>query len=608
MAPVLASLREGPVEFLDFLRATPPFDALARARFDELAAHVAERRFPAGTWLAHAGGEPMQHLYVIRSGSVRLERNGQTLQILEEGETFGYTSLLTGKASFDVLVEEDLVALELPAADFRRLEEDPRFAAHFAAGLGERLRASLAQSQVAAFQPDLSQEAGRLVRRPPVWVEPGVTVAEAARVMRDAGLSAVLVRTDPPGILTDCDLRNRVLAEGLPADTSVERVSSSPIWTMPAETPIYEAWSELLDANRNHLALVRDGEVVGVVASTDLMRSSAQGPVAAIRSVERLSSRDGLTGYGARVAEMVSSLLAARLDPVNIAQLVARLNDALLRPILRWAETDLGPPPAPYAWLALGSEGRMEQTLLTDQDNALVYADAGEGSRAWFQAFAERVNDDLVAAGFPRCPGGYMARNWLGPMSGWCERFRSWIHAPSPQALLEAAIFFDYRRVAGKLDVDPLQSEIGAARDQPIFLRALTGEAMRFSPPKMLLLRLRGSSSVVDLKKQGISPIVFLARCHALEVGTTARHTLERIEAAERAGLLTGDTKDNVSEAYRFLVGLRLRLQLRMLVEGKPVVDEVPLSELTPVERTRLKESFRAVEAWQALASYHHRL
>ena len=119
------------------------------------------------------------------------------------------------------------------------------------------------------------------------------------------------------------------------------------------------------------------------------------------------------------MAEMVSALLAARLDPVMIAGLVARLNDALLRPILRWAEADLGPAPAPWAWVALGSEGRMEQTLLTDQDNALVFADEGAGARAWYQAFAERVNDDLEAAGFPRCPGGYMARNWLGTMAEW---------------------------------------------------------------------------------------------------------------------------------------------------------------------------------------------
>ena len=590
------------------LRSIPPFDALPRERFDEAARAAVERRFPAGAWLAHAGGEPMQHLFVIREGSVRIERHGQTVQVLEEGETFGYTSLITGKATFDVVVEEALVAFELPAAVFRRLEEDPRFAAHFAAGLGERLRASLEQSPVAAFQPDLSSEAGRLVRGPPIWVGPDATVVEAARAMRDHRISSVLVRGDPPGILTDRDLRSRVVAEGLGGDVPVARVATRPLWTMPEETPVYEAWMALVDQERHHLALVRDGEVVGVVTSTDLMRSSAQGPVAAIRAVERLASRDGLRGYGARVAEMVSALLAARLDPVMIAGLVARLNDALLRPILRWAEADLGPAPAPWAWLALGSEGRKEQTLLTDQDNALAFADDGAGARAWFQAFAGRVNDDLEAAGFPRCRGGYMARNWLGTVAEWRERFRTWIHQPSQQGLLEAAIFFDHRRVAGRLDLEPLQEEVAAAGDQPIFLRAMAAEALRFAPPQMLLLRMRGGASVVDLKKQGISPIVFLARCYALETRSRARHTLDRIDAAVRAGLLDAEAGGNVSEAYRFLVGLRLRLQLRMLVAGRPVVDEVALSELTPLERTRLKESFRAVKAWQDLAAYHHRI
>ncbi|MBS1108927.1 MAG: cyclic nucleotide-binding domain (cNMP-BD) protein [Anaeromyxobacteraceae bacterium] len=590
------------------LRSIPPFDALPRERFDEAARAAVERRFPAGAWLAHAGGEPMQHLFVIREGSVRIERHGQTVQVLEEGETFGYTSLITGKATFDVVVEEALVAFELPAAVFRRLEEDPRFAAHFAAGLGERLRASLEQSPVAAFQPDLSSEAGRLVRGPPIWVGPDATVVEAARAMRDHRISSVLVRGDPPGILTDRDLRSRVVAEGLGGDVPVARVATRPLWTMPEETPVYEAWMALVDQERHHLALVRDGEVVGVVTSTDLMRSSAQGPVAAIRAVERLASRDGLRGYGARVAEMVSALLAARLDPVMIAGLVARLNDALLRPILRWAEADLGPAPAPWAWLALGSEGRKEQTLLTDQDNALAFADDGAGARAWFQAFAGRVNDDLEAAGFPRCRGGYMARNWLGTVAEWRERFRTWIHQPSQQGLLEAAIFFDHRRVAGRLDLEPLQEEVAAAGDQPIFLRAMAVEALRFAPPQMLLLRMRGGASVVDLKKQGISPIVFLARCYALETRSRARHTLDRIDAAVRAGLLDAEAGGNVSEAYRFLVGLRLRLQLRMLVAGRPVVDEVALSELTPLERTRLKESFRAVKAWQDLAAYHHRI
>jgi len=595
------------VDAVEFLRSIPPFDALPRQLFAEAARELEERTYPAGTWLARAGGEPLRHLFVIRRGSVRLEHHGQTVQLLEEGETFGYTSLITRAAALDVVVEEDLLAYVVPDAVFQRLLGDPKFAGHFAAGLGERLRSSLDHSRVAAFHPDLSIAVGRLVRREPVWVDPGATIGLAARTMRDHRISSVLVRTDPPGIVTDRDFRNRVVAEGLGVATPVTSVFSQPLWTVPFETPIYEAWMKLLDADLHHLPVVRDGEIVGVLTSTDLMRSSAQGPIAVLRRVERLASRDSLPGYASQVAEMTSSLLAARLEPVLIAELVARLNDALLKPILRWAEAELGAPPAPYAWMSFGSEGRMEQTLLTDQDNALVYADEGGARREWFQAFAERVNTDLETAGFPRCPGGYMARGWNGTLSEWVERFRRWIDEPRPEALLEASIFFDHRRVAGKLGLERLQEVMARAIHQPLFLRAMAVDALRFHPPPMLLLRLKGGSSVVDLKRHGISPIVSLARCYALEIGTPARNTLERLEAAVRAGLMAPDVRDNVAEAYRFLLGLRMRLQLRMLVEGEPVTNEVALSGLTPIERSRLKESFRAITAWQELASYHYR-
>ncbi len=594
------------IDPVTYLRATSPFHALPQPLFDEAARQLEVGFYPAGSWLVRVGGEPLRHLYVIRKGSVRLERHGQTLQVLEEGETFGYTSLITGKATLDVLVEEDLLAYRLPDAEFQRLLADPQFAGHFAVGLAERLKSSLEHSPVATFQPDLSLEVQQLIRGPAVWVSPEATVGDAARTMRQESISSVLVRSDPPGILTDRDFRNRVLAEGLGADTPVTKVFSQPLWTVPAGTLIYEAWLKLLDAGVHHLPIARDGEIVGVLTSTDLMRSAAQGPMAVLRRVERLTSRESLPGYGAKVTEMAAVLLAGRLDPVVIAGFVARLNDALLRPILKWAEAELGPPPAPYAWIAFGSEGRMEQTLLTDQDNALVYADEGGARRDWFQAFAERVNTDLEAAGFPKCPGGYMARKWHGTLSEWIQRFEGWSDEVKPQALLEAAIFFDFRRVAGQLDLESLEEVMAKAARKPPFLRFFAKAAMEFRPPPMLLLRMRGGSTL-DLKLHGISPIVFLARCYALEVGSRARNTLERLENAVRAGLMAEDVWSTVSEAYRFLLGLRLRQQLRMIAEGRPATNQVALSDLTAIERSRLKDSFRAIKGWQDRAAYHYR-
>ncbi len=591
-----------------FLRATPPFDALPEPLFADAVAHLEPCSFPAGTWLTRAGGEPLHHLYVIRRGTVRLERHGQTVQVLEEGETFGFTSLMTGAASLDVVAEDELVAWRLPQEVFERLLADRAFAGHFAAGLGQRLRSSLEQSPVAAFQPNLSLPVGDLLRGPAVWVDPAATIVDAARVMRDRRISSVLVRSDPPAILTDRDFRNRVLAEALPGDTPVARVASGPLRTVAAETPVYEAWITLLDAGFHHLPVLRGGEIAGVVTSTDLMRLSSHGPMALLRRVERLASRESLGGYAAQVADMAAGLLAARLDPMVIAQLVARLNDTLLRTAIRFAEAELGPAPAPWAWLALGSEGRMEQTLLTDQDNAVVFADEGLEARGWYQALAERVVADLRAAGFPECPGGYMATRWNDPLREWRERFRTWLQEPRPQAALEAAIFFDHRRAAGGLDVGPLQAIVADAAELPMFLRAMADQALRFHPPAALLLRLRGESSTVDLKKHGIAPVASLARCYALELGTAERNTLARLLAAERAGRMDAELREAVAEAYRFLLGLRLRLQLRHLAEGRPPGDEVALSELSPVERSRLKESFGAIRRWQELAAHKFRV
>jgi len=591
-----------------FLRSTPPFDGLPKELFDGAAKSLEIVYYPAGTKLVTVGEEPLQHLYAIRKGAVRLERGGQTLQVLEEGETFGYTSLITGKATLDGVVEDDLLAYRIPGAEFHRLLGDARFAGHFAAGLATRLESSLEQSPVATFRVDLAAPVESLVRRPAVWVDAGATVGDAARVMTEARISSVLVRGEPPGIVTDRDFRARVLAQGLGPSTPLESILSGPLTRVDAAMPVHEAWGVLLEANVHHLPVVRDEQIVGVVTDTDLLKHTSQGPVAVLRRVEKLPNRESLPGYSRKVTEMVAALLAGGLRPAVIAGFVAQLNDALMKRILHWAERDLGEPPAPYAWLALGSEGRKEQTLLTDQDNALVFADEGASSRDYYAALADRANSDLAAAGFPRCPGGYMARNHSGTVTEWRDRFAGWVDDPTAQSVLEAAIFFDFRRVAGTLSLEPLQEVLDGIPRREAFLRSLVRQALEFRPPPLLVLRLRGGATELDLKRQGIAPVVFLARCYALAVGSHARNTLERLQAATRAGLMGADASATVLEAYGFLLGLRLRVQLKMLSEGKTPTNAVSLSQLSAIERSRLKDSLRAIASWQDKAAYRYQV
>ena len=585
-----------------FLRATPPFCDLPKPLFEAAALTIEVGSFGAGTRLVERGGAPLRHLYVIREGAVRLEGDGHVLQVLEEGEIFGYTSLITKQATMDAVVEEDLVAYLLPASEFERLLSDAQFAGHFASGLAERLRHSLERSPVASFQTDLEIPVETRALRAPVRVAATATVSDAARAMRDANVGSVLVDSDPPGIVTLRDFRDKVLAERLGPDTPVLRVASSPLRTVPAGTALYEAWQALLDAGVHHLPIERGGEIIGVLSSSDLLRST--GPIRVLRSVERLASRDALGGYADKVMQMVSSLLAGGLEPTVIAGFVARLNDALLRRILQWAEADLGPAPAPYAWIVLGSEGRQEQTLLTDQDNALVNG-GGEAPRQYFARLADRANEDLEAAGFPRCPGGYMARKWSGPLEEWEARFSGWIDDPKPNALLLAAIFFDFRKVHGALDLEPLESVLARAAGKRVFLACLAKAALEFGPPPTLFLRLRGDG--VDLKLHGISRMAFLARVYALEAGSSVRNTIQRLGAAVASRLISADQCATLSETYRFLLGLRIRQQLKRIREGEKPANKVVLSELTSIERSRLKDAFRAINEWQEKAAYHYR-
>jgi CBS domain-containing protein len=326
-----------------------------------------------------------------------------------------------------------------------------------------------------------------------------------------------------------------------------------------------------------------------------------------MKRVERLPDRSALPGYAGLVTEMALLLLAGGLECLVISGFVARLNDTLVSRILRWAETDLGPPPVPYAWLAFGSEGRMEQLLLTDQDNGIVYAEETPEARGYFQALAEKAVADLLAAGFPPCPGGYMATKWLGPVEEWTRRVQGWMDGPTPDALLEAAILFDLRRVHGSGPLDRLEEALSRAAKERALLASLAKAALGFKPPPGLLMRLRGESSRFNIKVQGISPVVALARCYGLEVGSASRHTLHRLRAAVAAGLIGEDVYATLSETYRFLLRLRLREQIRMAREGRPVGNDLSLSQLSSIERSQLKDAFRAIESWQEAAAFHYR-
>lgn len=606
MANDAAAPAAPPPDPRSFLRGLPPFDALSAEAFERVSAGLETACFPRGARILASDGAPSDALYVVRRGLVRLERGADTTDYLEEGDFFGY-SVLTGQVSADVVVEEDLVAYRIPGAVFRGLLVEAPFARFFTQGLAERLRRQPAFGPEAALGGDVLVAVGSLVERPAVTVPAGATVLEVARVMRDERVSSVLLLSEPPAIVTDRDLRNRVLAAGLGPGTPARDVASRPLRTVPHGTPVYGAWQTMLEHGIHHLPLEREGRIVGLVTATDLLRHHSQGPVPALRRLERMRDRGALPGYGTDLTRVVSTLAKSGLPASHVARLVSHLNDALLGRILAWAEADLGPPPCRYAFLVLGSEGRREQTLLTDQDNALVHADGVPEAAGYFEAFAGKVVSDLLAAGFPPCPGGYMATRWTGPLSTWKKRFAGWIDVPRAEAVLAAATFFDHRVAGGTLDLSPLADVVARARGNAPFLSHLARAAVAFRPPIGAFRRLKPEDGGLDLKKGGLAPVQGLARVWALDAGIVATGTLERLEAAASAGLIDRERAEDLSEAFLYLAGLRLRALLAALAEGTPPGNRVRAESLSPSERRHLKQAFLAIrDAQEAAVTRYH--
>jgi CBS domain-containing protein len=324
--------------------------------------------------------------------------------------------------------------------------------------------------------------------------------------------------------------------------------------------------------------------------------------------VREVDAPHAVDGYGARLADTARQLFDAGANGVEVSRAISTINDALTQRLLALAEEQFGPPPCPYAWLALGSQGRQEQALFTDQDHALVYTpvdqtDSGRtAADRYFALLTPWMVGSLYRAGFPHCSGGYMATNWRRTLPEWQEVFHGWLDRPSSQGVVEAEVFLDFRRIHGEVNLDPLDGILQTSADRPRFLILMARAAVTFRPP----LRFgRIASRRVDLKKGGLAPIVLLARLYALAGGSLARHTLDRLSAAADTGQLSREGAAKLSEAYRTLTDLRLQAQLRARAADQPPSNVVQVKDLGSPQRTQLRDALRVVREYQQVTEMH---
>lgn len=571
-----------------------------------MSAAAGEHRFARGESILVEDGRPAEHLYVVRSGAVELRHEGDVVDVLQAGELFGHPSLLTRMApAFDVVARSDAVCLLLPPAVARMVLESPAGVEFVASSLRERMVRS---GHVAHAQADVrTAHLGTLMHRPAVVCEPGTSVAEAARRMAEADVSCVLVTTPGGfGVLTDSDLRSKLVAAGGSYETPVEELMVAPALVFPADRLAIDAMIDMLDAGIHHLPVVDgSGRPVGVVTATDLMYLEGRTPFALRRSIAHARSAEEVIAAARHLPQTVVALVRAGVSAIDVGRVIALTTDTTTLRLVELGFEQHGEAPGAWAWLALGSTARREGTLASDQDNAMAYADPPDGVEVddLYALVAAGVNAGLAACGLGADPAEVLARNrqWRMSTSEWVRVFGDVLDQPDRSHLTRAAVAFDFRQVGGGLEVvRPLVEIERRARDHPAFLRRLARTATDFKPA----LGFRGRFAVddngqIDLKHGAAVPIANLARFHALACGVTISPTLDRLAGAEAEGSLDGETAAALREAFAAVARIRMEHQVAQVEAGRAADNMVDPAALAPITRAELRASLRAVQAAQ---------
>jgi PAS domain S-box-containing protein len=481
----------------------------------------------------------------------------------------------------------------------------------------EEREALIAQLQTSLFY--LREPVTRAIS-PVISLDMNETVRRAATVMTKNRLGAILVTgpdADVIGIITDHDFRERVVAENLDYGSSLRSIMTAPVDSIFAEAPVYDALFKMQERNVEHLAVLDDsGKPTGLIRLRDLIQYQQSSSVIISDSIGRARSLDDIAEAHDRLPDLVTAVVDSGADTRYVNRIVSGVSDAVLQRLLAMGIEKLGPAPVQFAYLALGSEGREEQTLLTDQDNALLYDDPPEDKAVetseYFLALGTLVSDWLNDVGYTYCDGGVMAKNprWNLSRAAWRQQFIHWIHNADPQELLELNMLFDFRCVGGQphLARELRTWVLEQMESYPLFFIHFAQNALLYKPPVGLLGNLQTTSSGEGAKtislKEALLPVVNFARLYALRHRIDSTNTLDRMAELRERGVLSSEAYEEIVPDYETLMRIRLRRQAMAIGENRKPTNLVSPADLTSAEEARLKRLFALATDLRKKMSY----
>ncbi|MFO7931541.1 MAG: DUF294 nucleotidyltransferase-like domain-containing protein [Desulfosalsimonas sp.] len=611
-------------QLVDFLSSVPPFDVLPEHELRKTVQDLTKSHRYRDMVLFVQNKTVLNYVYILLEG--RLEKyiqedNEKTLDgNLEEKSIYGGLSILFNKGVSIRTVQtlEDSTFYCLPRERFLELcSEYPEFTSFFTEQFSEKmlqkpyvsLIAQAPQTRETADQSFLNLTLQDIFSREFASCSMDNTIQEAAQIMTSRKRSSVVVMDadgKSTGLLTDHDMRTKVVARAYPVDRPVGDILGGPLITMPAQSQIFEAIMQMMKYDIKHLAVTDSARnLLGIATEQDLLLAQGRSPVYLMREIQLADTVQDLKVRHRQLPGLMKSMIDSGAIASHLNRIIAEISDAVLKKIIGFALEQEGEPPAEFAFMVMGSEGRKEQTLKTDQDNAIVFkdvpADREKEVQSYFLRLADKICSWLDEAGYSFCEYDIMARNpkWCQPLHKWKQYFHQWVHEADPESLLHSSIFFDFRLAYGQEDlIRELRSNLFKTLSGWVgFYRHFAENALYFKPPLdffgNLILKTRdGRKNTLDIKTP-MRLIVDFARIYALQNRIETTNTLDRLGEVQLKGALEKKDYEELSLAYGFLMHIRLSHQVNLLVEEKQAADNlIQPNKLTHIERQSLKEAW----------------
>jgi CBS domain-containing protein len=608
-----------------FLKNTPPFGLLDVKAVTSIASEVLMEFHPKEHTILYQGGPPAEYLSIIKNGAVKVfVRTNEDEEILIDyktaGDSFGFLSLLYGDVSLDnvVAAEDTSCYLIKKETILDLLKTNSEFAEFYLRTFLRRL-VDMTYNEIhnrtllygggdkLLFTNTLSDMAEKKV----ITASKDITIKEAAEIMSRHKISSlVLLDSDglPEGIVTDRDLRDKVVSKGRDVIDKISTIMSVTLIKSESSDYCFEALLKMIRYKIHHLLVVSKGDLKGIITNHDLMMFQGTSPLSIAREIENQKSIDGLVPVSRKINRTINILIKEEAKSRNITRIITEINDRLLKKILEITTNRLGNPPVSYCWVVFGSEGRKEQTFRTDQDNAIIYDNPkgidDKNVKNYFSEFGAYMKDSLIKCSFPACTADYMASNpkWCQPLNVWEKYFHNWISKPTPEAVLLSLIFFDFRAVYGNFMLtEKLRAYLSQAlKNQKVFFANMAGAILKNRPPLGFFKTFRVEKTGVykdklNIKMNALCPIIDSVRLSALEMGIYNTSTVERLKELKDKNSTINEFCSDLEHAFEFLMSLRLKHQFEQIQADKEPDNFINPDCLGTMEKRTLKDCFKLI-------------